>query len=235
MNTFASQALQNAGNEKQLVQSLIQQIATLNADITAATVALAEGSLATVANINLGVLGIVLAPATPGVNLSLMVPATLITAESVSNLTFDSIKIEQDKSAIGALNAQISQISGDIVLVNTMASTLTSFSNQVDSMRNALTDMAAPWEAAETYITDTIGAIDSQENIGAAEWQQVNTELNEVLNSWNSLMVSMNQLDTDAQVAPHSTLHLGMSQSKVQQAMNASPRVPLIDFLTQAA
>lgn len=235
MNTLASQALLAAGNEEQLIQSLNLQIATLNSDITSAAVATAGGSLASVAGIGMGILGIELAPASTGVTLALLVPAALITAGGVYMIALDSLKIEQDTSAIRSLNAQISRASGDIVLVNIMASTLTSFTIYVAALQKALNAILAPWEAARVYFADTIDEINASEPSSPEDWQQVNSELSDILNGWNSLIAVMNQLEADAQVAPQSNLQLGMSEAQVHEAMNASPKVPLVHYLTATA
>lgn len=235
MNIVASQALQAAGIERPLIQSLNQQIATLDSDITSAAVAGAGGSLAAVAGIGMGILGIVLAPAAAGVTLALLVPAALITAGGVYMIALDSLKIEQDTSAISSLNTQISQVSGDIVLVNIMASTLANFSSQVDALHHAMNAILAPWAAARTYIGNLINEMNSMENVTSEAWQQVNGELSDILNGWNSLIAVMNQKEADAQVAPSSNLQLGMSEAQVHEAMNASPKVPLVQYLTAAA
>jgi hypothetical protein len=235
MKTLAFQALQAAGNEKQLIQNLNLQIATLHSDITSAAVAIAGGSLAAVAGIGMGILGIVLAPAAAGVTLALLVPAALITAGGVYMIALDSLKIEQDTSAISSLNTQISQLSGDIVLVNIMASTLTSFSSQVGALRNALNAILAPWEAARSYVANMINEINATQTVSRKAWQRVNGELSDILNGWNSLIAVMSQLEADAQVAPGSNLQLGMSEAQVHEAMNASPKVPLVQYVTAAA
>jgi hypothetical protein len=235
MNTLASQALQTAGNEKQLIVNLNQQIANLNSDITASAVAIAGGSLASILGIGMGILGIVLAPVTGGISLALLVPAVLITAGGAYIIALNSMKIEQDKAAIAGLNNQISLASADITLLNVMATTLTGFSSQVDALKSALNAILVPWEASQTYLTNTIAEINSIENATSDNWTQVCNELTDILNGWNGLIVVMNQLEADAQVAPTSNLQLGMSDTQVQQVMNASPKVSLVQYLSRAA
>lgn len=235
MSTLAAQALQAAGNERQLIQNLNQQIASLNADIKAAAVAIAGGSFVSVLGIGMGILAFVLAPATGGVSLALLIPATLITAGGAVIIALNSKKIVDDKNAISALNNQISQASGDIVLLNTMSTTLSGFSSQVDQLKSALNAIVAPWQGASTYLATTINEINSIENATSENWTQVCNELNDILTGWNSLVTTMNQLEADAQVAPSTNLQLGMSQTEVQQSMNAAQKVTLVQYLTQAA
>jgi hypothetical protein len=234
MKTLAAQALATAGNEKHLIEQLNQKIDSLNADIKAAAVAIAGGSLVGVLGIGMGILAVVLAPATGGVSLFLLVPAILITAGGAAIIALNAKKIEDDKAAIAALNGQIGKASGDITLLNAMSQTLTGFAGQVDKLKSALGAIVAPWQASENYLTTTINQINTIEKPTTENWTQVEGELNDILTGWNNLITEMNRLKADAQVAPNSNLQIGMSSEQVQQAMNSAPKVSLLQYLTAA-
>jgi ABC-type transporter Mla subunit MlaD len=234
MSSIAAQALQAAGNERQQVETFNQAISDLNRDIKAAAVTIAGGSLAAVTGIAIGIVGLALVPATEGVSLVLLVPAFLITAGGAVAITLAAKKIVDDKNAISQLNAQIGRMQADIVLVNALSTTMTGFAEQVDALRNSLNAILTPWEAAQTYLASTISELTGIEHATAENWQQVKTELSEILTGWNTLDQTMQKLKADAEVAPNSNLQLGDSASDVRQKMNSATKVKLIQYLRAA-
>ncbi len=235
MNKLAADALKTAGNEQQLIVKLNDRIAALNSDITAAALAIAGGSFVAVLGIGMGILGIVLAPFTGGVSLTLLIPAAVITAGGAAIIALNSIKIKQDKDAIEEANKQISKASGDITLLNAMATTLKGFAGQTGTLKTALAVIVAPWNEASTYLTNTIREIDAIEHATTDDWLKVCDELTSVRNGWNVMIDEMKQLRADADVAPGSKLTLGMSESEVRYNMNSSVKVTAVQYLTHAA
>jgi hypothetical protein len=234
MQTIAANALQTAGNDQQLIVQLNSQIDQLNNDIKALAVAIAGGSIATIAGLVMGIVGIVLAPATGGVSLALLVPAGVILAGGVAIIALDSVKIQQDKAAISALNDQINSALADITLVNVMSGTLSGFAAQVDSLKSALSVVVAPWEAAETYFTDTLATLSSIESPSTSDWTQVQAELTEISAEWAALMTTVQGLVLDPQVSPNAQIQLGMTSEQIEAAIGQAGTTSLITYLGAA-
>ncbi len=233
MTSIAAQALQTAGNDQALITQLNAQIAQLQADINAEAMTIAAGSVVTLAGLGIGALGIILAPFTGGASLTLLIPAVFITAGGAIVIALNAAKIVADKSAIDGLNSQINNTQSDIVLVNTMSSTLNTFAGQVDTLQNALNVVAAPWEASEKYFTDTYNTLNTIEHATSEDWQQVYDELNQINTDWNKLMVVMPQLEVDSGVT-NAQLSVGMTSQQVGQAMQAATSQNIIQYLMAA-
>lgn len=231
MQTIADQALQTVGTDQKKINDLNKMISDLQNDIKSRSAAIAGGVFVTIAGIVIGVVAIVLAPATGGVSLALLVPAGLIIAGGVAIIALNAIAIQNDKTAIDQLNTQITNYGADILLLQSMASTLNGFASQVDTLKNALGAIVQPWQSAEDYFISTINTLSSIENATSSDWQQINNELQDILVNWNSLMNNVSQLQMSAQVSS-AKLTVGMSENDVQQALNAAPKVDLIQYLT---
>lgn len=235
MQQIAAAALQTAGSDQQQITQLNDQISSLQQDIKAEALVIAGGSLVSVLGIGMGILAIALAPATGGVSLFLLVPAFLITAGGALIISLAAKKIVQDKQAISDAASAISDFNADITSVNTMSTTLTGFAGQVDTMKSSLSTIVAPWQAAETYFTSTLGTIVEIENASSSDWAQVTDELEGIQSGWNSLMQTAADLNlSQSQVATSTKLTLAMTDEQIAQAINGATKVPLSQYLVAA-
>jgi hypothetical protein len=235
MNEIAAAALQTAGNDRAQITQLNQTISNLQSDIKAQAAAIAGGSLAAVLGIGMGILAIALAPATGGVSLFLLVPAVLITAGGALIIGLSAAKIVQDKEAIQAAGDSITSYNADIVSVNAMSTTLTGFSGQVDAMKSSLNTVVAPWQAAETYFTTTLGTLSQIEGATSQDWAQVSQELQEIQSGWTSLMTTAADLNlSKSQVATNVSLSLTMTDAQITQTLAGATNVPLSQYLVAA-
>lgn len=231
MQVIADQALETVGTDQQTIQDLNKQISELQNDIKSRAVAIAGGSIATVGGIVIGIVGIVLSPATGGVSLTLLVPAGLLIGGGVAIIALNAIEIQNDKTRIDQLNTQINNYQADIVLLQSMASTLNGFASQVDTLKNPLSVIVKPWQSAEDYFISTINTLNSIKNATSSDWQQINNELQEILVNWNSFMNNVSQLNMSAEVSS-AKLAVGMSENDIKQALDNAPKVDLIHYLT---
>lgn len=231
MQQISVDALKTAGNAKQTIIEANAKIEALRKDITTQAWTIAGGSIATIAGIGMGILGIFLAPVTGGMSLALLVPAALIGAGGVYIITLAAQKIVADKAAIDLLLNQIDSTNQDIVALNSMSGTLKGFSDQMDSLKSDLSNVVAPWLDAKTYIDQTNQELINMENASSSDWQAVQTELMQIQTSWGSFEAIMAQLKADASVAPTSGLTVGMDENQVRAAMANSPKVPIAQYI----
>lgn len=229
MASLAADALKAAGNARKEIEQLNQDIRRLESEIKAAAAAIAGGSLAAVLGIGMGILAVVLAPATGGVSLFLLIPAILITGGGAYIVALNAKKIVDAKEAIKAAANKITTFNADVASVNTMAGTLSGLSGQVESMKSALNTIVAPWVAAQTYFAETESTID---NLGSStEWQQVLDSLVQIQTQWGSFMTTVEGLQLNTDVRTKADLTLTMSQEQVEATLSRATPIPIIQYL----
>ena len=233
MTDIAAQALKTAGVDKTKIQDLTQKIQQLSADITARSWAIAAGAIITLAGIGIGILAFVLAPFSGGVSLTLLIPAAVITAGGAVVIGLNAKGIADDKAAIDAANSQINSYQADIALLQLMSQTLGDFASKVGALKSALSIVVQPWQSAEKYFIETIKVLHDIEEATSEDWQQISAELQDILDHWNSLVVTMKGLVVDAHVAG-ADLKVGMTESEVLEAMNKAGKVSFADYLMAA-
>ncbi|WP_143317858.1 hypothetical protein [Clostridium sp. HBUAS56017] len=232
MIVLSNQALDAVGNDNKRITELNNQISKLNSDIKSAAVAIAGGSLVTVAGLGICIVGIILAPATGGVSLGLLIPGLVITAGGVVCIALNSMTISQDKKLIDALNTQINSIEGDITLLTQMSDKLKGFAGQVDSLKNTLSVITKPWSSACDYFKSTLETLNTIEDATSEDWTNVKNELNDILTHWNTLIDTVGKIQVQFDVYK-TNLSLGMSQDEVMKAINDSSanKVDIITYL----
>lgn len=232
MTAIAGSALQAAGNDASQITALNDQIGRLQADIKSRAIAIAGGSLAAVLGIGMGVLAIALAPATAGVSLFLLVPAILITAGGAVVIGLNAAAIVEDKEAISAAATSINTFNADVALVNTMSANLNDFASQVDSMKSSLSVVVAPWEAAETYFSQTLTTLGAIEQ--SSDWATITQELQQIQSDWNALMTTVDGLTLNTTVASNANLTMTMTDEQIAQTLSGATTIPIAQYLRAA-
>jgi hypothetical protein len=232
MTAIAANALTAAGNDQAQITDLNAKISQLQDDIKSRALLIAGGSFVSVLGIGMGILAIALAPFTAGVSLFLLVPAILITAGGALIIGLNAAAIVQDKEAISAAGSSISTFNADIALVNTMSTNLSGFASQVDSLKTSLSVVVAPWQAAETYFTQTMSTVGSIQQ--SSDWGAITQELQHIQSDWNALMTTVDGMRLNATVATNANLTMTMTDQQITQALSGATTVPMAQYLVAA-
>ncbi len=233
MQTIASEALQTAGSDQQLVDSLNVLLQDLQANLKDTERKLVKSCIKTVVGIAMAGAGVVSIIFTEGGSIMLVISGLVMTTLGVIGIILDTTQLIEDQNQINQLTQQINSYDYDIVLLQAMAGTVGQFASEVNTLQGALTVVTAPWVAAEQYFTDTLNALSTIENATSEDWQQVYSELEDICTGWNQLMAVMQQLQVSAQFSS-AQLSIGMTQAEVEQAMQAAPSTGLVEYLMAA-
>lgn len=231
MRAIAASAKQTKGVDLNKIDDLNNDIKTLKNDITSRAWAIAGGSLVTVAGIGMGITAIALAGATGGFSLFLLIPAIIITAGGVLVIALNAIEIEKDKAKIAAKTQTLSELEADILLLESMADTLTGFANQVAAMQDALSVIIAPWQVAEDFFNSSIAVIENIQTASQDDWRKVKDQLTSVRDAWDKEMLVMEEITLDATVYPDAKLEVGMNEAQVKQALDNSKSKNVVSYL----
>jgi len=231
MRQIADAASKTGGVDHQKIAELRNDIKRLNDDITTRAIAIAGGSLATIASVAMGGVSLALAIPTFGVSLFLLVPALLIGAGGVYIIATNAIEIEKDKAEIAKKSQTMSELEADILLLQVMSDTLTGFANQVAAMKESIGIILAPWQATADYFHSAIPTIEGIVNATSEDWQSVKTELQVVRDGWEREMLRMEDIKLESTIHPDANLEIGMDEQQVGQAMENSKSVDIVQYL----
>ncbi|WP_018609521.1 hypothetical protein [Uliginosibacterium gangwonense] len=231
MRTIADNAMKTKGVDQNKIKKLNQEIDQLQADITARAIAIAGGSVAAILGIAIGVVGIGLAVATGGVSLFLLIPALLITAGGAYIIATNAIQIEEDKAKIAIDSAHITELEADVVLLQKMSETLSGFANQVAEMKTALSTIIQPWSETSKYLQASIATIKGMEESTSDDWVAVKGQLELIRTGWDVVTATMKEITIDGKMYPNAKLEIGMNDTQVKQALDASKSVNIVQYL----
>jgi uncharacterized coiled-coil DUF342 family protein len=226
---IAAAAIKTAGADKGKIDSLNQQISGLDNQISSQVAAIVGGSFVTLIGIGIGVLAIVLAPATGGMSLFLLIPALAITAGGVYIITLASLRIAELKQAIDTLRTEINEFNADIVSLQTSAQQIKTFSAELNDLTNPLATVTKPWLSARDYFKEVEGDLETART--SEDWTHVHQEFVQAKAEWQDWVQKFREMELDAKVAPDTQLALGMTEAQIGSALSASKQISTVDYL----
>jgi gas vesicle protein len=232
MQGYAILAGLAAGADKDKIDDLNREIANLRTEIENEAKEIAKANNEIIAGYVIGGVGIL--TGFTGIGLILLIPAAVLLGVGYSALKLNTAAMAEANDKIRDYSSQLPGLAQDAAALFNMADTLTKFADTVNDFTNALKPVIQPWKEAEDYFSQVVSKLDSIETATSDDWVQTTKDLTEIQTKWKELMTAVEKLIVPMKVNRDAALAIGMDDTQVQQALNNSTSVDIIEYLAAA-
>lgn len=219
------------------IKELNQAIDRLRDRVRSNGVGVAVAAVATAAGVVIGIVAVVLAPATSGGSLTLLIPAAAIVAGGGVAIGLTAHELIEANKEIGRKSDQVGVNASAVVQLGQVTRTFEDFVQQNQRVHQALERMQARWNALGDVLRATLGDLERAEPGDKPDWDAIVEELKHAQGDWQSVDALARDLKLVEirKITDPGSLKVGMTADEVLKVVAREARPVVGAYLAAAA
>jgi predicted nucleic acid-binding Zn-ribbon protein len=191
LNSIASAALADAGNDKAAIEQLKADIVSMNQQIATYQTVLTVSEIGIPLSIFIGLIGGVVCtiPGAQGIGAGLIIAGVAGTGASIAGTVIASKNIQALQGAITTEKDQISSLNQDVIQLQAISTQFDALLEASLQAQNALTTIENMWNEMDSVITSVGAELDYVENdVTSEDYQQALTDFGQAADAWSDVV-----------------------------------------------
>lgn len=230
LQTIADKSAADANADQSQIDTLKQDIANLQSEITSLTASIVALSIVDGVALTLGVVATIAAWPFGALTWLVMGPAIAVASVFIA---LDAIKLKADKAQLEADQQQVTGLTQDVATLQILAQNYTQMANQTAVVQDSLQSVLAAWQVLSSDVAMAVTDINAAiADAGSTNFNAVVKDLNDALIEWKAAYDQAGALHLDLQVN-NAELQIGMTADQVQAATASAKTLDIIQYYNQ--
>lgn len=232
LQAVADKSAHDAGADQAQIQTLLDDISALQADITSNTAAIVALAITDGIALTIGTVATIALWPVGALVWFVMGPAVAVATYEIA---MDAINIENDKKKIEADKSSITGLTADVAALQALAKSYGDMASESAQIETTLQAILAEWLTLESEVNAAItDARTALADAGAANFQAVAADLTDAVTEWNAAYAQAGSLNLDVQVNT-AQLSIGMNADQVSATLAAGQTMSFVDYINLSA
>jgi predicted nucleic acid-binding Zn-ribbon protein len=230
LNTIATKSIADSQADQSQIDQLNADIDALHSEIDQLTASIVALGIADAAALTLGTVATIVAFPVGAVAWLFLAPAIAV---ATTYIVLDAEKISADNAKIKADESQIDDLTADVSTLSILSKNYQKMADSATAIQTNLQSILAEWQQLETDVNEAINDIQAAtSDTSKADFTKVEQDINNAKTEWEEAYNQAGALHLDLQVN-NAVLQIGMSSDDVKAATENAQTVDIIQYYNQ--